>query len=179
MELTSSQRDLVEQHMGLVGQVINNCVAIPQDGVLSLEDLQHIGRIGLCKAAYAYQVGNAHFGTYAYIVIRNEIYKNLSKQWRRTKNEDLWSEEAEGSYLDHCSELDILLAILRTEQESMPQSSAKGVDALILLAEGYSCKEIAAIYGCTTNLVTAWMSNARKALKTSPALKRFYADSKG
>ncbi len=46
MKLTPSQRALVEEHMGLVGTVIKNCVVVPQDGTHTLEDLEQIGRIG-------------------------------------------------------------------------------------------------------------------------------------
>ncbi|MFR9535040.1 MAG: sigma-70 family RNA polymerase sigma factor [Rikenellaceae bacterium] len=173
MTLTPEQIHLVEDNMGLVGQVLKNCVTVPKGSVITLEDLEQIGRIGLCKAAYAYEQRNALFSTYAYIVIRNEIFKELSKQWRRTKHEDDWIEDTEGVYQDRLSNIEELVSILRKESESMPQSSAKGVNALILLAEGYTCKEIAAIYGCTPNLVTAWMSNARRTLKKCEALRDY------
>ena len=40
----------------------------------------------------------------------------------------------------------------------------KGIRALRMMCDGYSCREISAHYDTTPNNITAWMSKARKYL---------------
>ena len=52
MTLTQSQREKVEQNLGLVGKVIKDKVHNPGTGsIYSYDDLYQIGCIGLCQAA--------------------------------------------------------------------------------------------------------------------------------
>jgi len=69
----------IEENMGLVGQVIKDKVReIHRIGIYTYDDLFQIGCVGLCKAADTYRAeGDACFSTYAYIIIRNEIYDAL------------------------------------------------------------------------------------------------------
>lgn len=48
----------------------------------------------------------------------------------------------------------------------------RGIDALIMIAQGYSCREIGEHYGVSAKLVTAWVSKARKYLKVRPEFSR-------
>ena len=41
----------------------------------------------------------------------------------------------------------------------------KGIDAISMQVQGYSSKEIAALYGVRSNMVAAWVSRARNILK--------------
>ncbi len=50
----------------------------------------------------------------------------------------------------------------------------RGIDALLLMHEGYTAKEIAVCTGQSPNLVTATVSKARKILRTVPELKQLY-----
>lgn len=43
-----------------------------------------------------------------------------------------------------------------------------GVDALILKAKGFDCKDIAALYHTSSNNVGAWISRAAKKLRSDP-----------
>lgn len=46
----------------------------------------------------------------------------------------------------------------------------KGIDAMIQMAEGRSSKEIGNEFGASANLVCAWVSKARKYLKSRPEI---------
>lgn len=83
--LTNEQQIKVEENMGLVGKVIQDCVHTLGAGcIYDYDDLFQIGCIGLCKAAQTDQPGyNVAFSTYAYRLIRNEIYTQLEYATRR------------------------------------------------------------------------------------------------
>ena len=83
--LTNEQQIKVEENMGLVGKVIQDCVHTLGTGcIYDYDDLFQIGCIGLCKAAQTDQPGyNVAFSTYAYRLIRNEIYTQLEYATRR------------------------------------------------------------------------------------------------
>lgn len=83
--LTNEQQIKVEENMGLVGKVIQDCVHTLGAGcIYDYDDLFQIGCIGLCKAAQTDQPGyNEAFSTYAYRLIRNEIYTQLEYATRR------------------------------------------------------------------------------------------------
>jgi len=82
--LTPAQQSLVTQNLGLVSHVIETCVSLPcNHSVYDYNDLYQIGCRGLCKAA-ATTTGKGKFSTYAYKVIRNEIYNALIYATYRT-----------------------------------------------------------------------------------------------
>ncbi|MBQ1736457.1 MAG: hypothetical protein II038_16640, partial [Lachnospiraceae bacterium] len=60
---------------------------------------------------------------------------------------------------------------IRKARESANPSTRKGIDALLLMAEGYTCGEIGARMHAAPNLVTAWMAKARKHLRRQPELQ--------
>lgn len=78
--LTKEQRMKVEENMGLVGKVIQDCVhTLGAGSMFDYDDLFQIGCLGLCKAAQTDKPGHTvAFSTYAYRLIRNEIYTELS-----------------------------------------------------------------------------------------------------
>jgi hypothetical protein len=43
-----------------------------------------------------------------------------------------------------------------------------GIDALVLKAKGFDCKDIAALYHTSSNNVGAWISRAAKKLRSDP-----------
>ena len=63
---------------------------------------------------------------------------------------------------------DRLYAALRNAKKRLPECAQKGVEAMILRAKGKTSSEIGAIYGVSANLVTAWVSKARKQLMKDP-----------
>ena len=175
LKLTDAQRAQVEQYLPLVTRVMIDCVHGPT-GIYDWNDLVQYGRIGLCKAAATYEEGRrAVFETYAYVLIRNEIYDALGYATRRKRREiyvdmdtmpmdDLPEDEPGGS----------LAELLDAAAGSASGVTAKGIEALRLYAQGYSCKEIGQFFGgVSDNNVSAWMSRARKYLLQEPAIAAF------
>mgnify|MGYP000708271489 CR=1 FL=1 len=100
--LTNEQQIKVEENMGLVGKVIQDCVHTLGAGcIYDYDDLFQIGCIGLCKAAQTDQPGyNVAFSTYAYRLIRNEIYTQLEYATRRGREVATDPDEMPCSVLD-------------------------------------------------------------------------------
>lgn len=170
-----SYNELVEENLGLVIQVIKDLVrGVNQIGIFTYEDLIQIGRVGLCKAALSYNPPKAKFGTYAYTVIRNEIFDALEYASVRRTHEASDDFETVMStipvYDDPFEERIGLEALLNTLQSKTTGIISKGIRALRLNADGMSYKEIGELFGVTANNVTAWASKARKYLSTNPEI---------
>ena len=169
MTLTERQQRIVEANMGLVGRVIKDKVhGLGQEGAFTYDDLFQIGCIGLCKAAATDKGGC--FSTYAYRLIWNQICDALIYSTRRMGIETpcdtlpVMPEEIEdiaGIGYD-------VEELLDKAEAAAPPSTAKGIRALRLMAEGYTCKEIGEQYNASDKLVCAWMSKARKFLRNRP-----------
>jgi RNA polymerase sigma factor (sigma-70 family) len=181
MNLTREEQYKVEKNLGLVGKVIKDKVHdTNQCGIYTYDDLYQIGCIGLCKAAATDKGGT--FSTYAYRLIWNEIcdaliYANRRKETEIAVDYDTLAyragNEPDGSGLlwDMLYSADsILYPELKVTIEEAKKNAAptvqKGIDALLLMADGYSCREIGERYGVEPNVVTAWVSKARKYLVT-------------
>lgn len=171
MTLTREQQRKVEENLGLVHKVINDKVHGPyQLGIYSRDDLYQIGCIGFCKAAATDKGGN--FSTYAYRLIWNQICDALIYSTRRQALEmscDEIPHQAEAP--DPFSETAMVLdAALDRAEAAAPPSTAKGIKALRLMAQGYTCREIGDQMGASDKLVCAWISKARKFLKARPEI---------
>ena len=170
--LTNEQQIKVEENMGLVGKVIQDCVHTLGAGcIYDYDDLFQIGCIGLCKAAQTDQPEyNVAFSTYAYRLIRNEIYTQLEYATRRGREVATDPDEMPCSVLDdenteqREASLSLLHFLDRAEADATGVT-AKGMRAIRLLAEGYSNREIGEQFGVPANYVTAWVAKARKVLK--------------
>lgn len=166
--LTDAERARVEENMGLVGRVIKDCVHQYSHGVYDYDDLEQIGYMGLCKAVLSDKPGRGAFSTYAYIIIRNELYSALEYSTRRgaelaTDPAELPCRESGGSLEQQmaCGEL---LSRLEKTEASASGVTAKGFQAIRLLAQGYTSREIGERFGVQANHVTAWVAKARKLL---------------
>ena len=159
--LTNEQQIKVEENMGLVGKVIQDCVHTLGTGcIYDYDDLFQIGCIGLCKAAQTDQPGyNVAFSTYAYRLIRNEIYTQLEYATRRGREVATDPDEMPCSVLDDetTEQREASLSLLHFLDRA--EADATGV------AEGYSNREIGELFGVPANYVTAWVAKARKVLK--------------
>jgi len=167
MKLNDEQRVLVEQNTGLVGQVIKDKVRnISGIGIFTYQDLLQIGCVSLCKAAAEYK-GAGRFSTYAYVIIRNEIFSALAKATTCKKHEAAMVQEglrADISFDDNAGEIQQMLDSALAQATGV---TARGIKAIRLLAQGYSCKEIGErMGGASANNVAAWVSRARKFLKS-------------
>lgn len=174
MTLTAEQQKKVEQNIRLVQKVINDKVHGPyQLGIYTYDDIFQIGCIGLCKAVATDKGGT--FSTYAYRLIWNEICDALIYSTRRQTTElssdmiPLVAEEPTISISDVSTQLDVQAALKAAKQEASP-CVLKGIDAMIQMAEGRSSKEIGNEFGVSANLVCAWVSKARKYLKSRPEI---------
>ena len=172
MNLTKEQQKKVKANLGLVGKVIKDKVHDTNHcGIYTYDDLYQIGCIGLCKAAATDKGGI--FSTYAYRLIWNEICDALIYANRRSETEisvdyDALAYKAEDEAINPEAVWDTLgndflhypelrLAIQGAKRTATP-TVQKGIDALLLMADGYSCREIGERYGAAPNVVTAWVS---------------------
>lgn len=132
------------------------------------DDLFQIGCIGLCKAAQTDRPGRGAFSTYAYILIRNEIYNELERGTRYTREVSSCYLELEDDPRQEDYEQQLrcreLMSLLDRAEATATGITAKGIRALRMMCDGYSCREISAHYDTTPNNITAWMSKARKYL---------------
>lgn len=172
LELTSEQRMKVEENMGLVGKVIKDCVHIPEGGYLyDYDDLFQIGCIGLCKAAQTDKAGHGcAFSTYAYRLIRNEIYTQLEYATRRGREVATAPEEfpvipVEDTAMEETESCAALLDLLDRAEETATGVVSKGLQAIRLLGDGYTNREIGERFGVPANHVTAWVAKARRHLR--------------
>ena len=176
MPLNEKQQRLVEDNMGLVGQVIRDRVhGVNMIGMFTYDDIFQIGCLGLSKAAMRYMSGKAKFSTYAYVAIRNEIYDALDYATVRGKREVITDDSTVLS-LRHVrddladSAIDLEHLLERTKERSCNMIS-KGIDAIRMMADGYTAREVGEIMGgVPAKNVTAWVSKARAHLKKDPTI---------
>ena len=169
--LTKEQRMKVEENMGLVGKVIQDCVhTLGAGSMFDYDDLFQIGCLGLCKAAKTDKPGHTvAFSTYAYRLIRNEIYSELEHATRRGREVATDPAELPCTVLDDdtpeqreaCS---ALLVRLERAEAGAAGVTAKGFQAIRMLMDGYTNREIGERFGVPANHVTAWVARARKTL---------------
>jgi len=165
---------LIEENMGLVCRVIQDKVhGVQQIGIFTYDDLFQIGCVGLCKAADTYRPGKACFSTYAYRLIRNEIFDALEYATLRRCREALTDPDtlpgcAMREFADGTQDL---MRILDTAQAQASGVTAKGIAAIRLLADGYTHREIGQqMGGVSSNNVSAWVAKARKYLRARPEI---------
>jgi RNA polymerase sigma factor (sigma-70 family) len=179
MRLSNGERSLVEENMGLVGKVIKDKVRDVQSiGIFTYDDLFQIGCIGLCKAAATRVPGKGRFSTYAYMLIRNEIFSALEYATLR-KNREIAAEPEERPTSQSLDELydgseEALNQALAAALMRASGITAKGIGAIRLLAEGYTHREIGErMGGVSANNVSAWVARARRFLRADPAVAAF------
>jgi len=174
MPLNEIQRKMVEDNMGLVSAVIKkNVKNINNLGIFTYQDILQIGRLGLSKAAMNYIPGEGKFSTCAYIYIRNEIFNALDYATVRRRKEDIIDVETiidsitvQYDLEDTASEIEKMLDSAKSQANGVV---AKGIDAIRLMADGYTCREIGELMGgVSANNITAWISKARVFLKNDP-----------
>lgn len=174
MPLTQEQRIKVEENIGLVGKVIQDCVhALGAGSMFDSDDLFQIGCLGLCKAAQTDKPGyTVAFSTYAYRLIRNEIYSQLEYATRRGREVATDPAELPCAVLDDDTPVQreactTLMERLEQAETGASGVTAKGFMAIRMLMEGYTNREIGERFGVPANHVTAWVSRARRVLLAS------------
>ena len=168
MKLSTKAQQLVENNLGLVYKVLDDCGIGVATGIYAREDLFQIGSIGLCKAAAGYQPGKAAFATYAYVCIRNEIYDALKYSTLRAESQTELRAEMIPNSCDaaaSASQYQSLRELLENESKQRTGTTARGIRALLLHHDGYSYREIGNLYKVPENHVRAWVARARTCLK--------------
>ena len=66
--------------------------------------------------------------------------------------------------------------VLNAAKRDAPPSTVKGIDALVLMSQGYTSSEIGARMGASAKLVCAWVSKARSFLKARPEVATIAVD---
>ena len=176
MQLDRGQQKLVEDNMGLVGLVIRDNVNDANHlGMFTYDDIFQIGCIGLSKAALNHKPERSRFSSYAYAAIRNEIYDALDYAYYRQRRESptdacdvLYMEPVWDEYDGTVSEIEELLDKAKAGAGGIV---AKGIEAIRMMADGYTAREIGErMGGVPPNNVTAWVSKARRLLRVNPAI---------
>lgn len=179
MKLTAAQQKLVEENLGLVGKVIAQKVhGIHNIPYYTYDDLFQIGCIGLSKAAATDKGGV--FSTYAYRLIWNEICDALVYASRKYSKEDVTEDvrnnsSREGYEPDMDMKIELYDVIEKAKRNVSP-SVAIGIDALLLMNDGYTAKDIGARFEKGTNTITALVSKAKKYLRKVPELQLLYGE---
>lgn len=65
--------------------------------------------------------------------------------------------------------------MLSAARKEAPPSTVKGIDAMLLMSEGYTSSEIGERMGASAKLVCAWVSKARKFLRARPEMEALAA----
>lgn len=196
MQLDDIQRRLVEENLALVRKVIYDKVhGAGRLGIITYDDLYQTGCIGLCKAVasdkydYAHKKENTHsqdqkrFCTYAYRVIWNEICTVLIGTTKAKSECSVDPNQADALFYEiqadsykgiSNTELRIMLEqLLKDAGRTATGATAKGLRAIRYMAEGYTSSEIAKMMGgASCHHVTAWISKARRHIKSDPELMR-------
>ena len=171
MKLTKEQQGKVEENLGLVYKVLGDKLKGQSAvGSYTREDLFQVGCIGLCKAAATDKGGT--FSTYAYRLIWHEICDVLVKanKQRNTEVFDEYERDIPDSNTDERRaeiNFDVVRELMLAKAEAPPHV-IKGIDAMLLMAKGYTCREIGEKMGASDNLVSAYVSKARKFLMGRP-----------
>lgn len=179
MNLNAAQQQIVCENIGLVRKVMQDRLHGPfPHGIFSYEDLFQIGCIGLIKAV-ATDAGGV-FSTYAYRLIWHEICDALAYASRRSVREQAIDPKILGLTSKetwNTEEAAELTYILEQAEHSANGVVAKGIRAIRLKADGYTCREIGERMGANDKNVAAWISKARKHLKRDPALLGLFSPS--
>lgn len=182
---------LIEQkfneNMNLIHFVINNFVQNKENltGLCTREDLFQVGSMALCHAITTYNEKTGAFSTYATNVIKNRIYNAL----RDSKDRIL---DLSANIDDDSDFIESNISLIYNEYEKVEDElfeinqkkvlyniakrysgiSQKGVIAIQLMTQGYSCKAIAKVFDTDEKNLTAWISRARTKLKNEPEILR-------
>lgn len=175
--LNIEQQKLVEDHLTVIHWAIHHFIKV-NESIFGFEyaDLYGEGCIWLCKAAITYDSSRGDFAAYAQTVVKNGLLSYSRIMCRKQNRQRLLLDpdcpDGSESYIDllvsedHWEEI-----ISEVDTKSFFLSvkpryggiTLRGIEAMELKTEGYSGKEIAALYGVEQNHVGAWI--ARAALK--------------
>lgn len=176
-KMTAAQRALVVENMHVADNYVYfNYIANPAIAGFTQEDLRQTGYLALCKAALHYN-GKVQFDTYAQKVLRSSLADYCARMLPSWMDQSMDAQL--GTDGDDCSlhafladssaqkafdkmEARDLLACCKQKHSGIIR---KGIEALELKMQGFTGPEIAQMYGCKSNEITAWISRARQQLR--------------
>ena len=174
MKLTEKQQQLVEDNIKLVGFVIKKSGIKFNNYKIEYEDLYQIGCLGLCRAVETFdpEYGST-FSTYAYIVIRNEILRELVRINKipgtvdlSLYEEDIMSVDVpEDKVVAHLYSEEIMSTVRKAYEEAS-EAKKKYIDVLLLRIQGFKNTEIAQMINWSPETVSKAEIRAKKYLKT-------------
>lgn len=180
-KLTSTQQQLVIDHLDLVDKVI--CYDIKRNlGNVDYcyDDLYQTGCMALCVATIRYD-GTGPFKTFAKRVIRNCLL-NYCKHANRHgdtvsfellhENVTIQSTNERQSSVEDCVDNLILLDQFHDADQKYSGVTRKGIWAIELKLQGFSGVDIAKMYGVRPNQVSAWIARAKQRLRNDRSFLR-------
>ena len=182
MPMTQYQQNLITDHLDLpytIAQCRVKSYTMIQN---EYEDLCQEGNLALCNAALHYREGSsATFRTYASCAIQNRINRYLKNHKKfpvlSVTDNPLPDKEPITEYdvfndpLEKM-EISMLLTSIKSQYQGV---TSKGIDALLLYVLGYDLQEISQIYQVTPNNISAWISKAKKALRSNTQIQKLYS----
>ena len=69
-----------------------------------------------------------------------------------------------------------LYELIKKAKRDVSPSVAIGIDALLLMNDGYTAKDIGSQFGKNANTITALVSKAKKHLRSVPELQLLYGE---
>lgn len=175
--LTEYQQQLVTENLKIVDRVIRSRIIVTNTPLQHYEDYYQVGCEALCHAAIDYRPDLGPFtavaNTYVYHAMICHSRAELT-QLKHSLGTPVGSEsgaERDDAFIDarepfsfvfdaYCSEV---LAACKNRYRGITR---QGIEAIEMELLGFSSKEIAGRYGTTVNNINAWISRARKKLKT-------------
>lgn len=176
--LSHSQQQMVEQHLHLVKEVIRKRIRINEKIYgLGYEELLQEGSIYLCQAVNFYDPSRADFPAFAKKVIYNGLICHIRKVYRyesrnipficNEKGEIIQtvSEEADDFYM-YTQTVEVL-DLLSYYAQQYTGVTKRGIEAIGKLIQGQTITEIARSQNVPTSHVGAWVSRAKKVLRSN------------
>ena len=189
--LNQYQRDLVEENLSLVYQILGRHIRY-NEGICGMgyDDLFQEGAWALCRAAMTYdrvERGEVPFSAYARPVIRNHLLdccRRVLVQLEHLPTVDLdASANADVTlpeqYLRSADDPEawdnriLVEQILEHGRRSYTGVARLGVEAMVLKTMGYTGADIARLYNTKPNHVGAWISRAAEKLKRDGVADHF------
>ena len=185
------QRDLVEENLSLVYQILGRHIRYNEDICgMSYDDLFQEGACALCRAAMTYdnvERGGVPFSAYARPVIRNYLLdycRRVLVQLEHLPTVALDASADEDApfqerYLQAADSPDdwnnriFVEQILEHGRRSYTGVARLGVVAMVLKTMGYTGADIARLYNTKPNHVGAWISRAAEKLKRDGVADHF------
>jgi len=170
--LTKEQEAMVEQNLNLVyGAIRHYGLRVRFGHLIEWEDMEQIGKMALCKAVLRHDLRKGELSTMAYIVIRNEIYKEADKHRKYSgitvvslddeNMPELWRKDVDEAIM--CAAINEAIDKVKMRGSL---TIKRGVIAMQLKARGYKTLEIREMLGgLSTTMVNRDIKKARARLR--------------